>query len=302
MGVNAIVRAQFVHPGEIVRRLHRDLPDPYEEEIRRLRNDLYKARIAIIYLMPDDVQQLMMSYYVCESRRDAHAWLDRVTEEIMSRAKRLPPDQGSYLSDRAYCPLCKQGSSSPYESGFSLPEGLRRHLTGWGNVHQCTVVESAMNLARDHWNEKFSGAEQAAAIEEQKRIVSRRKSESLYQTAPDLDPKLRDEGIGYVGRPRTANEMAWAETRLADLGFAAACDNNVKSYIWENGQCAVYADPREYGRIEFTVFKKPLPKKSRVPRARSWALNCFRLMDSWTNDIRGKFQSRLAGACSKMVR
>jgi hypothetical protein len=160
-------------------------------------------------------------------------------------------------------------------------------------------MEAATNLARDYWHDKFHAAEEAAEAEKQARTAQRKRSEMLFQARPDRDPQLIDEEIGYGATPRNDSELAWAEQRLVDLGFQITSEANVKSYVSEHEDFVVYADPRTKGEITFTVYKKPLPKRGRVPRIRKNFLNYFRLMDSWKNDIREKYEARLAKAIGK---
>ncbi len=131
-----------------------------------------------------------------------------------------------------------------------------------------------------------------AAVEKQKRIIQRKKTEILYKIAPNRESELIDEGIGFGAVPRNADELAWAENRLVDLGFQISREANIKSYISEQESFVVYADPRAKGEIKFTVNKKPLSKSS---RKRFWG-NSFSLKDNWKNDIRGKYESRVAQA------
>jgi hypothetical protein len=266
--------------------------NPYEAEIRRLQDELSHARYTIISLMPEEIEKILTSYYSCKSRQETYGWADIAATEIIEFAEILSPEEGSYFSERAYCPLCKDGSNSYYERGFSVPEGIRRYLVGYGNTHQCRVFEAAQKLARNHWHDEFSAAEKAEAIEKQKRIIQRKKTEILYKIAPIREPELIDEGIGFGTAPRSDDEMAWAENRLVDLGFQISCEANIKSYIKEQESLIVYADPRAKGEIKFTVYKKPLSKSN---RKRYWN-NSFSLKDNWKNDIRGKYESRVAQA------
>lgn len=125
--------------------------DQHREELKRLEGELYFARQAIIELMPEDRQQILTSYYQAESRTDVHVWLSRIADQLVSKVEVFSSDG----SDRAYCPLCGRGSSAAHDKGFSVPLGLTRHLTGWGNVAQCPVTKAAVGLAIDHWTGPF---------------------------------------------------------------------------------------------------------------------------------------------------
>jgi hypothetical protein len=92
-----------------------------------------------------------MSYYDCESLQETYGWKDRIAEQLVDIAEPLGPP----YAERAYCPLCREGSSGR-EPGYILPLGLTRHLTGWGRSYECKVVAAALAIARDHWKDKFS--------------------------------------------------------------------------------------------------------------------------------------------------
>src|SRR5919109_626875 len=193
--------------------------DEKDKKIQRLEEELYSARSAIIRLMSDDKQRILYSFYQCQTRQEAYAWLDRIANELIAMAEPFPREHSLYFSERAYCLLCGEGSSSPYESGYSLPEGLRRHLTGWGsNVKQCVVTNAAYELARDYWNSKFREAEQREQTERAILLANRRENETLYEVVPNRDPLLIDE-LRYGTTVRNEKEMDWAEQRLIDLGF-----------------------------------------------------------------------------------
>jgi len=267
--------------------------DPYEKEISALSNKLREARYTILSLMPKAAQEALKSYLSCESRQETHGWVNRTAETIVSLAHILPPEEGSYFSNRACCPLCGGESSSPYERGFTVPEGLRRHLIGWGNTRPCEVLEAAFALANEYWHEKFHAEEQIEKAQKEERRRQRKASEVLYRTTPDREPELIDEGSIFRGPFRNESELAWAEQRLAYLGFQFTCEDNVKAYTSERGDWLVYADPRVKGKIEFRAYKKPLPKKARGSHIRRGVSRSFYLLDSWKNDIRGKYESRL---------
>ena len=172
-----------------------------------------------------------------------------------------------------------------YESGFKVPEGLRRHLIGWGGENnQCIVFGAAMNLARDHWGDRFreKQAEEAASIARE-----RRRSEILYKIDANKSPVLIDEGIPFDNF-RSVDDMAWAEDRLLALGFKIDLDRNMKSYTDESDTFLVYADPRRKYQIEFSIYLKQFaPVRAEPP------IGYFGLSDHWKNSIEQKYQNRL---------
>lgn len=131
----------------------------YEQELYKLRSDLYMARLAIIELMPADVQSILTSYYSCNSREETVRWVHSTAEKIVELADARPSEEmgdGRNLSPRAFCPLCGQESSTPFMlRGFAIPEGLLRHLLGSHNSHQCNVFKAAEALGREYLAEKF---------------------------------------------------------------------------------------------------------------------------------------------------
>ncbi|GAB7540985.1 hypothetical protein [Cupriavidus sp. 8B] len=270
-----------------------------EAEIRQLKSDLYVARRAIIGLMPYEVDQLLHGYYSCESREATRVWMNDVVETLIERV-----DKPTLLEDRlgerrARCPLCNEGSSSLYVEGYSLPEGLRRHLVGWGNARQCVVVDAAFRLARDHWNEKFAAAEQEAWDAERATKAQRRKTETLYRTSPDNEPRLLDEGSHSWAPSRTREQLKWAEDRLRSLGFQCVTDGNILSWTDEREDCVVYADPRLAGRIDFEVWRTPLPKRPRTSSRLRRLPGRFHLLDSWKKDLPAKYAQRVASGMTE---
>lgn len=101
------------------------------EEVRRLLDTLCDAKEALLEVLPTECRQLATAWKQrWENASDEAFWLHRVLE-IAPRVS-----GGS----RVYCPLCRWGTTSSMESGFS-PEGLRRHLVGAYNSHQCSVIK-----------------------------------------------------------------------------------------------------------------------------------------------------------------
>jgi hypothetical protein len=255
-----------------------------EELISSLQVQLDLARRSIICLMADEAQNILWGYLECESQSDVHRWQNIAAAEVIQLAKAIPsgPFQSS---NRAYCPLCKDGALVRYESGFKLPEGLRRHLIGWGKENnQCLVFSAAMSLARDHWGERFrkKQAEEAAHTAREQR-----RSETLYKIDPNRPPLVIDEGIPF-NICRSVDEMAWAEDRLLALGFEIGLDGNVKSYISETDAFIVYADPRQNYLIEFNVYLKQFARGGATH-----PIGYFALTDYWKNSFNQKYQSCL---------
>jgi len=272
------------------------MTSPYEDAVRFLKDELYATRRVIIHLMPETIQQLLTGYYSCEYRKDTYQWPDQLADALIEKAEVLPPSIGSFFSDRAYCPLCKRGSLSPYDSGFTVPEGLRRHLLGVGNTNQCSVMKIVLQLAGEHWESKFAASDALEKGKERIRIEERKRTEQLFRIGPTGEPVLIDEALDWDRKPRTAEELVWAEQRLADIRFQASVDGNSKSYVQDRGDCVVFADPRQAGRIKFVAYKKPLPKRVQhnLRVKRSW----FDFPDSWKHHIRDKYESLFARSVS----
>jgi hypothetical protein len=126
-----------------------------DPRVRELENELYMAHETILRLAPDEFHDLLKSYYSCKTRSEAYQWANEVAEAVIEKATPIEEDRGWGL--RAYCPLCREGAQSfySYERGYSLPEGLRRHLVGFGRIRECSVMEVARKRARDYWNREF---------------------------------------------------------------------------------------------------------------------------------------------------
>lgn len=260
-------------------------PDPRDQEVRRLKDELDDARRTILSLMPDAIHRELNSFYQCESRAASHRWLEDVADRLIARVEAT--QRSAYDQPRADCPLCDSSPNSPYDlGGFTVPEGLRRHLVGWGNVSQCGVTEAAWRLAREHWNSKWRQAEIEEEAKSREQVAERRRTEVLFRTRPDRAPELRDQAY----EPRAAGDWPAVEERLRALGFVESLEGSVKAYTREHDDCLVYADPRSKGRIDFVVCPKPVPKRY---GRKGHYLRQFSLLDSWKNDLEGKYQLRL---------
>lgn len=256
-------------------------------QYKKVLSDLQSARRTILELMGPELNFVLESYTSCETRVDAQSWESLVAETVIEQAKVLPADEGSYWRDRAYCPLCQQGSHSFYEGGYALPEGLRRHLVGWGNSQQCPVMEAAMELARDYWKKRFHAEEEAEKAARLMAKEYRLKSEILYLTKPNAPPKLLEHDSHFFN-DRNQDQIQWAEARLSYLGFRVLLDGNVKTYIDDREKLIVYADLTPATKIVLRAYQKPLPK-----RGSPSPINIYEVRDQWKHDLKAKYENWL---------
>lgn len=259
-----------------------NLIEQENEAVRRLRDELYRARRDIVELMPENITRLMQGYYGCKTRHDHHDWEQCVVEAIIGMA--VPDPEASHWQPRARCPLCRGGSSGPYDVGFTIPEGLRRHLVGFGNVHQCSVTRAAFAMARDALEDNFTRADQDAVS----KTEQRRSTERVFNIGPRKPAVLLEEDM-WGSAPRDEAAMARADGRLAELGFERTELGNVVSYRLVRDGFEVCADPRQATRLNFTVC--PAARgRGRQPEA------SFFILDSWRHGVPAKFEERLKAA------
>ena len=122
----------------------------YQEKYRALRQEVYGL------INEKDFREFGFNkLYSLKSHVEAAAWLRQVTENIISKFENDPSILEDYFSQKfANCPLCNRGSSTPYQSGFKLSEGLRRHLLGTHHSsNQCFFMVMAREDARDRIND-----------------------------------------------------------------------------------------------------------------------------------------------------
>lgn len=284
------------------------IKDETSARIERLEDELYMARREIIYLAPDEFHNLLHSYSSCETRAETYRWTDGVAEQIIERAVPLDGYQTDIFGERAFCPLCRGGTQSRYEKGFSLPVGLHRHLVGYGQSVMCSVMGAARKLAVDAWTSKFTETEAVEKARALKNIKARMEAETLFVFGPEAEPVLFDDSYGYGKKPRHQDEtqfsLHWAERRLTELGFELAIDGRKRSYTksvtHSMGQFIVFADPRSLGEIEFRVFEVDVS-----PRKRKKTLNLsnfFNIRDSFKNQLREKVAAGVDAAIAKFKR
>ncbi len=146
-----------------------------EQELRVLRDKLSETRNTVIKLMPDDLKNILSSYEECGSRREIARWLEETADKIVEYAKPSIPGceylPGQYLPPRSICPLCGRGADCKYSQGFSLPIGLRRHITGWGTrVSMCPVFKVVEALAYEWDTNEFKQLELAEDAESKRQL------------------------------------------------------------------------------------------------------------------------------------
>jgi hypothetical protein len=256
-----------------------------DDTIAYLQSELDQARETIIRLMPEEIQHLFHSYWHCKSKIDTYRWEANLIEQIIKRSI-IIPTPNSYFNDRAQCPLCGAESSSLYERGFAVPEGLRRHLGGSGNTSRCNVMHAGLALARNYWDIQ----ESKWNAEEKALTNKRRDSETLFVTSYMGSPQLIDSGL-HFNPVRTPESLALAEKRLIKIGFLIHSKGRVRSYTLEKDNFLIFADPRSERHIEFIIYKKPLPTDDN--RLSTGDHNRFRFYDHWTVNLREKFERQL---------
>jgi len=267
--------------------------DNKDEIIKRLKEELWLARSNLLHLLPWETYQVLSTYHDCQSQQERYSWLDELAEKVIDSVLPSQNDRAhSWLGDRVKCPLCGSGGVSGYQDGFTLPEGLRRHLVGWGNTQQCPFTGTAQKLAKEYWHEKFAESDAQAEIQKRQVLLARRESEQLFRISP-FEEVLLDERI-WGEKPRDESQLAFAEQRLSILGFRKVLEKNRVCWLDERENIVAYADPRQNGRISFSVWKKPLPKRASASlRYRS---QTFYILDSWKNGLKQKYEDRLAKA------
>lgn len=257
--------------------------DSDSDVVRRLRENLRRARRAIITLLPDNIQELAETYRMISTRLEAQTWEDALVDAVIGIAWPIGAET-QYAGPRAYCPLCRRGSSGPYAEGFALPGGLRKHLLGEGNAYPCEVLSQVIGLAEDHWRPQVAEAEsrERASLEVEKE--RRREIEDLYLTGPGAEPKLRDEFL-FGDRSRDDESLGWAKDRLRQLGFTESRVGRVRQFTKEFGELVVFADPREVGKLNFSVYRKE--QVERPKKRRHWTPDhaSFHVLDSWRNRL-----------------
>jgi hypothetical protein len=128
------------------------IPSPLEDKVSRLEGELYKARATIIGLARrTELVPLLSEQTSCKSFEEVYEWVERTADSIIEIACQTDTPAGRNWDGRlrVLCPLCGDTPQSPYDEGFLLDEGLRRHLLGTYNSRQCSVLQAAHEMAID---------------------------------------------------------------------------------------------------------------------------------------------------------
>jgi hypothetical protein len=133
----------------------------HESRFRELEWELYRARSLILHnLIPPQMSAILTDHHEITSLEAMSEWYHDAVERIIAQVHEPEDEDGDdwedgpdlhafHVEQRIPCPLCRQSNRSFYPQGFSLPEGLRRHLHGSHNSRHCPVMEQVMGLVRD---------------------------------------------------------------------------------------------------------------------------------------------------------
>jgi hypothetical protein len=116
----------------------------HDERIRTLENHLYKARRAVVTLLPKPIRDLAESYYSIGSREDAHHWENALVECIIESATTLGRDEGVLRSPRLLSSL-RLGKLWALRPGLRASRGS---ATALNRIWQCRCVRRVISRAR----------------------------------------------------------------------------------------------------------------------------------------------------------
>ena len=127
-----------------------------EDRIRQLESELSMARITILELTGPKFMKVLYPPSSLEEIGSVHMWFREMVEKVLDLSNVVTVDERFGGASYADCPLCGEGANNFYRrvSGFTYPEGLRRHLHGSHNSMQCKVSYAAHELAIDWRNRR----------------------------------------------------------------------------------------------------------------------------------------------------
>lgn len=251
------------------------LVEQLQSEVKSLDAKLYRLQRWVIDTLPPHLARLL--------QQAIYARGEDVLDKIVEAAEPLSDYERGMLNCRAFCPLCKEGASSPYETGFAMPEGLLRHLMGHGNVRSCQVMNILNDLqhrARAHAEESSADRDDREHYWAARRMLS---DETLYQTGPECAGQLAIESRNSIYGRRNQAQMDLTEGRLEANGFELKVDGRLRSLSMALREYVVYADARSIHGIEYRIFKG------------NDLVTCFELKDG-VQELRKKIEARLKKA------
>lgn len=274
---------------------------PVEDALtKRLKEELWSARNAILELMSEEAREILTSYYHCATIEETYTWEAHIAEDLIPLAKPLPRVSAYQIGDRAMCPLCGRQAQSLHEDGFACPEGLLRHFEGRGRVHRCSVIEAARGLAEVHWDLTFfprNSEERKAFVA---KIEARRRQETLFLVHPYQAPRLLDEGLSSH-QARDEEGLEWANARLMSLGFKVTHEANVSACTRGTANAVAYADPRRKGAVSFQVLLKPVSDTLPYWERRRVASRTFAIADTREHGLEGQVEKNIADAVRELA-
>lgn len=189
-----------------------------------------------------------------ESRDDFHNWQHAAFTEIVDTTVFV--DDGAYDNrERAPCPLC-QAMTAEWGSGQLrgwTPEGLRRHLEGYGNTYRCRVFETAWKMHLDENHDKFV-ADESRRYQDRER---RKTTEPMILRWPNREPDFfKPEYSWETDRVRSDDDLIWAQEQLREAGVVTERTRNVVAYRLVRDDFMALADPRFKNVIDITVYKQ----------------------------------------------
>lgn len=114
-----------------------------------LTRDLREAQVWIVHVGAQRVG--LTDDYPPNSLAEFDTWVDELLRATLTRGERDQVDEGvtagwRFDPPRVACPLC--GTSPDTATGFTVPEGLRRHLhrTRYGTRDSCPVMDALRAL------------------------------------------------------------------------------------------------------------------------------------------------------------
>lgn len=125
-----------------VRQWHRR----HEQEV------LYSAYDAIQSIITARYPAQMKGFDLIRGYQEYEDWLRNLLTTIYHEAENAIASPFYRGQGRVPCPLCGQGPEQIYSAeGWLVPEGLKRHLDGWGKIRRCPVITVLWAKSSQYW-------------------------------------------------------------------------------------------------------------------------------------------------------